>query len=481
MFHLTTALDAASAVPLYEQLYKSLAEEMRTGTIAAGTRMPGKRRLAAELSVSVNTVDAAYQILAAEGYLASRERSGFYVQEYLALPIHPEPPLAKPELLTAAAPEPAAQPVRFDLSTRGVDPGLFPFRTWARLQKELLYSSPELLTHGDAQGDPELRQALAEYLEEYRGVRCGADQIVVGAGLEYLLGLLAPLLPGMAAVENPGYPRAKQVLENNGVTCCCLPVDEDGLSIEALARSGAAVCYVTPSHQFPTGVTMPAGRRAELLHWASRKPGQRYIIEDDYDSEFRFDTRPLPSLQGMAGADGPVVYLSTCSRSLAPSIRIAYMVLPEHLLPAWRSAYRLYSSTVGRFEQQTLARFITEGYFTRHLARERVAYKARRDALAAALRQAFPARELTLTGLHTGLHLLAKLTDPPPDAALRAAAEQQGVRLSLLSDYDLTGGGSDPSGTLVLGYGSLADDACPRVGETLKKVCTAARESSLSR
>ena len=480
MFHLTTALDAASAVPLYEQLYKSLAAEMRSGAIAAGTRMPGKRRLAAELSVSVNTVDAAYQMLAAEGYLESRERSDFYVQEYLALPVRPEGvPLPPP----AAAPDPGAAepPVRFDLSTRGVDPGLFPFRTWARLQKELLYSSPQLLTHGDAQGDPELRQALADYLEEYRGVRCSAEQVVVGAGMEYLLGLLAPLLPGPAAVENPGYPRARQMLENNGVTCCCLPVDEDGLSLKALSGSGAAVCYVTPSHQFPTGVTMPAGRRAELLHWAARCPGQRYIIEDDYDSEFRFDTRPLPSLQGMAGADGPVVYLSTCSRSLAPSIRIAYMVLPEHLLPAWRSAYRLYSSTVGRFEQQTLARFITEGYFTRHLARERVAYKARRDALAAALRQAFPARELTLAGLHTGLHLLAKLTDPPPDAALRAAAEQQGVRLSLLSDYDLTGGGSDPSGTLVLGYGSLADDACPRVGETLKKVCTAARESSLSR
>ena len=199
MFHLTTALDAASAVPLYEQLYQSLAEEVRTGAITAGTRMPGKRRLAAELSVSVNTVDAAYQLLAAEGYLESRERSGFYVQEYLALPTQPENlPTAAPKI----QPKPAEkkQPVRFDLSTRGVDPGLFPFRTWARLQKELLYSSPELLTHGDAQGDLELRQALAGYLEEYRGVRCGAHQIVVGAGLEYLLGLMAPLLPGMAAV-----------------------------------------------------------------------------------------------------------------------------------------------------------------------------------------------------------------------------------------------------------------------------------------
>ena len=476
MVHLTTALDAASAVPLYEQLYQSLAQEMRTGALAAGTRMPGKRRLAAELSVSVNTVDAAYQMLAAEGYLESRERSGFYVQEYLALPARPAG-VPEPQPLHLPEPPPAP-PVRYDLSTRGVDPGLFPFRTWARLQKELLYSSPELLTHGDAQGDPALRQALAEYLSEYRGVQCGAHQIVVGAGLEYLLGLLAPLLPGTAAVETPGYPRARQVLENNGVRCCCLPVDADGLSLAALNCSEAAVCYVTPSHQFPTGVTMPAGRRAELLHWAARKPGQRYIIEDDYDSEFRFDTRPLPSLQGMAGADGPVVYLSTCSRSLAPSIRIAYMVLPEHLLPAWREKYRLYSGTVSRFEQQTLARFITEGYFTRHLARERMAYKTRRDALAAALDAAFAAGERTLAGLHTGLQLLAKLKDPPPDAALRRAAEAQGIRLGLLSDYDLTGE-APSAGTLVLGYGSLADEACASVGEALKKACTAAREASL--
>ena len=258
MVHLTTALDADSGVPLYEQLYRSLAGEMRSGTLAAGTRMPGKRRLAAELSVSVNTVDAAYQMLAAEGYLEPRERSGFYVQEYLALPQAAAPEAAPPP--RQPQPQPPAPPVRYDLSTRGVDPGLFPFRTWARLQKELLYSSPELLTHGDAQGDPALRQALADYLSEYRGVQCGPHQIVVGAGLEYLLGLLAPLLPGPAAVETPGYPRAKQVLENNGVPCCCVPVDGDGLSVAALNRSDAAVCYVTPSHQFPTGVTMPAGR-----------------------------------------------------------------------------------------------------------------------------------------------------------------------------------------------------------------------------
>ena len=342
-----------------------------------------------------------------------------------------------------------------------------------------MYQRPELLQRGDMQGDENLRAQIAAYLGEYRGVDCTADQVVVGAGVEYLLGCLAHLFAGStAAVENPGYQRAKQVLENNGVSCCCLPVDEDGLSIRALSESGAAVCYVTPSHQFPTGVTMPAGRRAELLHWAARAPGQRYIIEDDYDSEFRFDTRPLPSLQGMAGADGPVVYLSTCSRSLAPGIRIAYMVLPRQLLGAWQAKYRLYSGTVGRFEQQTLARFITGGYFTRHLARERTAYKARRDALVAALRTSFAPEELTLAGLHTGLHLLAQLKDPPPDAALRAAARQYGVRCSLLSDYDLTGTAHSAAGTLVLGYGSLPDADCAAAGERLKKLCTAAREAS---
>ena len=463
MVHLTTALDPSSSVPLYEQLYNSLAGEMRSGTLSAGVRMPGKRRLAAELSVSVNTVDAAYQMLAAEGYLESRERSGFYVQEYLALPSRPaglpQPP--------APPVPPPAPPVRYDLSTRGVDPGLFPFRTWARLQKELLYSSPELLTHGDAQGDPALRRALAEYLSEYRGVQCGPHQIVVGAGLEYLLSLLAPLLPGMAAVETPGYPRAKQVLENSGVHCCCLPVDGDGLSVEALNRSDAAVCYVTPSHQFPTGVTMPAGRRAELLHWAARRPGGRYIIEDDYDSEFRFDTRPLPSLQGMAGADGPVVYLSTCSRSLAPSIRIAYMVLPEHLLPAWREKYRLYSGTVSRFEQQTLCEFMAGGYFTRHLARMRLAYKRRMEAFAAALRAALPGVELD--GVHSGLHFLLTLPGAGGERAMVAAAAQQGVRLRGLSEYYLARPELCRADTVVAGYSALKEDDVEKVAQALAR------------
>ena len=474
MLHLTTALDPASAVPLYEQLYRSIAGEISAGTLPAGTRMPGKRSLAEALSVSVNTVDGAYQLLAAEGYLVSRPRSGFYVQEYPALPGRAAAAAAPPCGGGEAA---GAAPVLYDLSTGGVDTGLFPFRTWGRLQKELLAGAPELLARGDRRGEAALRQALAEYLAAYRGVRCAPDQIVVGAGIEYLLSLLAPLLPGVAAVENPGYPRARQVLANSGCVCRFLPVDEGGLSVAALSASDAAVCYVTPSHQFPTGATMPAPRRAELLGWAARQPGRRYIIEDDYDSEFRFDTRPLPSLQGMAGADGPVVYLSTVARSLAPGIRIAYMVLPRRLLAAWEARYSLYSGTVGRFEQQTLARFIAEGYFTRHLARSRVAYKARRNALAAALTAAFGS-EIELAGLHTGLHLLLRFKRPAlSDAALVEAAARAGVRLAALRSYYMAGAEDCPAGTLVLGYGALPEASCGPLAATLKKAWSAASAS----
>ena len=462
MVHLTTALDAASGVPLYEQLYRSLAAEMRTGAISAGTRMPGKRRLAAELSVSVNTVDAAYQMLAAEGYLEARERSGFYVQEYLALPTRPE---EVPPPVSAAPPEAAEPPVRFDLSTRGVDPGLFPFRTWARLQKELLYSSPQLLTHGDAQGDVELRQALADYLEEYRGVRCTAEQVVVGAGMEYLLSLLAPLLPGKTAVENPGYSRTRAVLENNGIPCVPVEIDESGLPIRALEQSGANLCYVTPSHHFPTGVTMPAPRRAQLLAWAAAKPG-RFILEDDYDSEFRFATRPLPSLQGMSGANGPVVYLTTFSKSLAPGMRIACMVLPQGLLERYQSDFSMYANTVSRYEQQTLCEFMANGYFARHIARMRLTYKRRMEAFAAALHAGLDP-DLTLTGAHSGLHFLLTLPGAGGEQAMVQAAAKQGVRLKGLSEYYMQDAAHCRPDTVVAGYSGLQAEDIPAAAAAL--------------
>lgn len=462
MLNITFSLQPGSKTPLYHQLYQALAGQIRAGAIPTGARLPGKRALAQELGLSVNTVDTAYQMLAAEGYVESRPRSGFAVLPY-------EEASFAPAAGHAPAPaEPDIPQWAFDLSTRGVDTDLFPFRAWGRIQKELLYDSPQLLHHGPAQGDAELRAALADYLAAYRGVRCTADQIVVGAGAEYLLGLLAPLLAGVAAVEDPCYPRARTIFENSGLPCRLIPVDEGGLSVQALAQTDANVCYVTPSHQFPTGVTMPAPRRAALLRWAARQPGQRFIIEDDYDSEFRFDIRPLPSLQGMAGGDGPVIYLSTCSRSLAPGIRIAYLVLPRPLLARWKQRYGLYSSTVSRYEQQTLARFIQQGHFTRHLARMRTEYKRRRDCLTEALYRAFGRNNIRLSGLHTGIHLLLTLHDGPTEEQMVAAARASGVQLAGLSGYFYGQAAHCPPSTVVLGYGTLDAAKVDELSERLK-------------
>lgn len=461
MLELTEGLRAGRDMPLYQQLYDSLTAQIRDGRLAVGTRMPGKRSLASQLAVSVNTVDTAYQMLVAEGYLESRPRSGFFVQDVPEVFAVPEP---------RPAPECASEEMprwRFDCSTGSVDPSLFPFRSWGRIQRELLYDHPELLRHGHRQGDPNLRQAVAEYLRAYRGVACSPEQIVVGAGVEYLLGLAARLLSGsVAAVEEPGYDRSRTILENNGIACRAVGLDASGLDVEALQRSGANLCYVTPSHHFPTAVTMPVGRRAQLLQWAGR-PG-RYILEDDYDAEFRFDMRPLPSLQGMAGPDGPVLYLCTFSKSLAPSIRIACMVLPNGLMACYREVFGAYSNTVGRFDQQTLCRFLTDGYFTRHLARMRGVYHRRMQLLCAALEEAFGRERIELRGRHTGLHLMLTLREGPGERRMVEAARAAGVRLAGLSEYYRDEAAERPENTVIVGYAALGDEQIPELARVLR-------------
>ena len=447
-------LHPEDSTPLYEQLYRALADGIQSGEFAPGKPLPGRRSMAARLGVSVSTVDTAYQMLAAEGLAESRPRRGFFVQETGGLLRHRCPRSAAPAPVPAArAPGPA---FRYDLSTTGIDTALFPARSWGRIQRDLLYNSPQLLQRGEAQGDAELRGAIADYLSVYRGVRCTPEQVVVGAGIEYLLGCLAHLFAGgTAAVENPGYSRARAVLQNSGIPCIPADIDRSGLTVGSLAKSGANICYITPSHHFPTGVTMPAPRRAQLLAWAREAPG-RYILEDDYDSEFRFDIRPLPSLQGMAGPDGPVVYLTTFSKSLAPGIRIACMVLPGPLLARYRRDFALYSNTVSRFEQQTLSRFMTGGYFTRHLARMRLTYKKRMEHLTAALTGALD-RGLSIQGRHSGLHLLLTCPGAGGERQMVARAAAEGVGLHGLSEYYLARPELCPPDTVVAGYAALAD------------------------
>ena len=446
----TLEFDRKSRLPIYEQLYAYIADGIRSGRLIENERLPSKKALASHLGISANTVETAYAMLCQEGYVASRPRSGYYVSR---LELSASVPNALPE-----EPAPTEQSYLYDFMTNTVDARSFPFRTWAKLGKEVLYNGETLLSSGNCQGDEELRGALCKYLREFRAVNCTPAQIVIGAGMEYLLMLLCRLLPAEAefAVEDPGYAKTPAILSGCGRKLHYIPLDSDGMSASALGKCGASVACITPSHQFPTGIIMPAGRRSELLKWASAEDG-RYIIEDDYNSEFNFAGRPIPSLQGMDSRR--VIYISTFSRILAPSIRIAYMVLPPSLLTSAAEILKSYSSTVSRFDQHTLANFISGGYLSRHLNRMKTLYRSRRDVLIEALTPHAARLGLKISGSGAGLHLLLSGSADVISRILESA-EKENIRVPKLSDsFHSYAGETD---TLIFGYAGMSDEDIPK-------------------
>lgn len=446
-----------ASAPLYHQLYLHIAKAIQSGDLSPGAKLPSKRRLCALAGVSMSTVETAYSLLAAEGYILSKPRSGF-VCAHLFLP---EAPPAAP------APEapPAPAPVRwaYDCSTSGVDVSAFPFSSWARITKEAVYENPGLLQRGHPQGDQPLRSSLAGLLAQYRGVRCSPEQVVVGAGADYLLSLLLQLLPEhrRVALEDPGYPAAYAAAALHGREAVPIPVDNQGMDPEALAASGAGLAYVTPSHQFPLGVTMPAGRRGRLLRWAASQPG-RFLIEDDYDSEFRYSSRPIPALQGLDRA-GRVVYLGTFSRSIAPAIRAAYMILPPALLERYQHTFSHGACAVSRFEQESLRRFLDQGLYGRHLRRTGGLYRKKCALFTEALSQ-IPG--VSITGAQAGLHFLLTLPRLSEEELVARAAEKS-VRVHPLSRY-CHGLPPRPS-TVVLGFAGLSEEELLQAAQRLQE------------
>lgn len=427
---LTYTLAAAPGTPLYIALYRSIRADILAGKLAPDERLPSKRSLAQHMKMSVITVENAYAQLLAEGYIYAVPRRG-----YFASPVEraPEPPACGAEPI-AAPPEP---PCFVDFRSNHPDCARFPFSVWSRiLRDELSHRETKLLAATPANGAPELREAIAAYLFQFRGMHISAEQIVVGAGSEYLYNLIVQLL-GRAhvyAVENPGHVKIPRIYEKNGLAVRYVDVDERGMPVAGLRASGADVAHISPSHHFPTGVVMPIGRRQELLAWAGEAEG-RYIIEDDYDSEFRFTGRPLPTLQSI-DAGGRVIYTNTFSKSLAPSIRISYMVLPPALMARFRSELSFYSCTVTSFEQYTLARFLSEGHFERHINRMKKYYRAERDAVISAIGRSPLAGRAEILEQDAGLHFLLRVRTGKSDAALSREAAEAGLRLSFLSEYE---------------------------------------------
>ena len=290
---LTPVLDPSLGRPLYEQLYLQLRRDIESGSLIAGEKLPSKRALSAHLKVSVVTVEGAYGQLLAEGYIRSEPKRGFFVSplEIASPPAQQAPSVPVAEAAAAPIPE-------YDFATNAVDAVHFPFSTWAKLMRQVLTREDSgLLSAIEPQGVPALRAAIVQYLHDFRGITANPDQVVVGAGSEYLIGILFQLLgrEGGYAVEDPGYLKVSRILAHQGALVCPIPLDDQGLRVDALRWSGARVVHVTPSHHYPLGTVMPVGRRRELLSWAAEIP-ERYIIEDDYDSEFRFSGRPIPAL-----------------------------------------------------------------------------------------------------------------------------------------------------------------------------------------
>ena len=449
---LTYELKKAPGVPLYEALYRCIRADILSGALQPGQKLPSKRALAQNLEVSKITVESAYSQLLAEGYICSREKVGYFVE---AVERH-----AAPSPAAAPREEEAPRKYLLDLTANGTEH--FPFSVWSRLQREVMLDHGEtLLKPLPNRGIPELRQAIAGHLAAFRGMHVDPENILIGAGTDFLYNLLIQLLgrDKVYAVEEPGYGKIRKIYAAGGVKCVSADMDSQGIRPDCLEE--ADVLHFSPSHHFPTGLVTPVSRRLELLAWAKE---DKWIIEDDYDSEFRFDAHPKPAMQSL-DAKGRVIYMNTFSKSLAPSIRISYMVLPGALMEQFQRELGFYSCTVPSFEQYTLARFLSRGHFEKHINRMRKFYKNRRNRVVELLSACAFADRLTILEQDAGLHFLVRVDTRLTDRQLTQRLAEAGIRVHTLSDYfhDRTG----DRHCLVVNYSGLKEESLEKALETI--------------
>ncbi|NHM31990.1 PLP-dependent aminotransferase family protein [Neobacillus terrae] len=450
MIELTPVLDSKDT-PLYIQLAKYIKQEILCGRINPGEKLPSKRKLSVHLGLSINTIKTAYEQLNAEGYIESKPRQGLFVATFegdiSTVQLYPQElnPLPEQEKVN----------IKLDFNSGKVDLEHFPYSLWRKLTIESLYQDQgELFNLGNPQGELLLREQIATYLYASRGARCSASQIIIGAGTQVLMALLTMLIgkDKLYGVEVPGFHRTRTVLQDLGEKIISIPLDRDGMDIKLLKNSKANVVYVTPSHQFPNGMIMPISRRMKLLKWAEDK--NRYIIEDDYDGEYRYKGQPIPSLQGL-DTMGKVIYLGTFSKSLFPSIRISYMVLPISLINIYLKNYTIYKQTVSRLHQDTLYRFMKDGYWQSHLNKMRTLYRKKHGTLMLSIKK-YLGNNVNVIGENSGLHIVLEVKNNMCEEELIEKAFKSGVKVYPLSIYYQNKEGYNGSQVL-LGFGGLSE------------------------
>lgn len=443
---LSCHLNRSDGVPLYEQLYKYIKKEILEGRLSFQDKLPSKRKLADFLQISHNTIDTAYNQLVAEGYVEVIPRKGYFVMAYEDLAYIPKPD--KPKL-----PAKETRKVRYHFHPSQIDTESFPFHAWRKLAKQYVAEeNRELLLLGNHKGEYELQKEIANYLYHARGVVCAPEQIIIGAGIEILLQQLLVLLDEntVYGVEDPGYHLIHRILSTYPKQVYPLEVDDEGLIVERLDDLAIDVAYVTPSHHFPYGNILPVNRRMQLLNWASANE-ERYIIEDDYDSEFRYSGKTIPSLQSM-DQGGKVIYLGSFSKSLMPSIRISYMVLPETLLKKYEKKLSFYHCTVSRINQHMLAEFIQKGLFEKHLNRMRKVYRQKLELVLCRLKSY--SQQISIIGGHSGLHVVLQIQNGMTEEELVERAAEEQIKVYPLSDYMLVKK-ENHTPTIVLGFAGI--------------------------
>ena len=451
--------------PLYQKLYNFIKDDITKGVLLPGEKLPSRRSLSENLGISTVTVDNAYDQLVEEGYINAFPKKGYFVAETMTVSF----PKEKKREFKIETKRPKDE-YDFDFSSSRLDAESFPFSVWAKLTRENVAGrSDKLLEVSESSGIYELREAIAGHLSSFRGLHVSPDQIVVGAGTEYLYGLIIKLLgkDKKYCVEDPGYRKISQIYETEGVRHAFGRMDEAGLLVSELVRTNADIAHISPTHHFPTGITMPIGRRNEIMAWASEKEG-RYIVEDDYDSEFRLRGNPIPPMQSMDTMD-KVIYINTFSKSLASTIRIGYMVLPEHLAERFYEKLAFYSCTVPTFDQYTLSDFIKKGYFEKHINRMRHQYTRKRESVLEIIKKELEGIDYRLIENDSGLHFILQLFTKQTDRDIEDRLKKSKIKISAVSDYCVETPEKQLQGRFIIDYSNLDVGLLPGALKALRK------------
>lgn len=456
-------IDKKSRIPLYEQIYSYYVKEILSGAFAAGERLPATRQLAEDLSVGRNTVDRAYQQLTAEGYIQPKAGSGFTVNDIPmgpALAVEADPVIYEEQR--------GEDDIRYDFAYGSMDNSVFPYNQWRKSIANALavMENENILRYPSRTGEPELRREIARYLHHSRAVSCTPEQVVITCGQQHSMEIIANMFHKEGrgfAMEDPGYDGIRAIFVNHRFRMDYIPVEADGISIEALRHLDTDLVYITPSHQFPTGAVLSIAKRRELLRWADST--DTYLIEDDYDSELRYYTNPIPAMQSL-DENQRTIYTGTFSKSLAPSMRLAYIVFPQSLLQRYYDYYHRYNSQVSTLHQLAMADFIASGYYERHINRLRTVYKKKQEALLDAIEAGFGHKARVL-GEGAGIHLLLDVKGSLPQEELIERAEAIGVRCYPSRVFYMDESRC-PKGQLLLGFPTVPQEAFGEIMEKLR-------------